>query len=117
MEKEEVIIKFKILNKPAIIIKWEGIVMGNCFVNWEEIKDYSVVKTKSKAFMLLFVDDPQHFLDGANWLTKWWMRLNMLRSKTPIRISTAYLQCGLEELKEAILEGMKRHALAKRKTE
>jgi hypothetical protein len=114
MDKEDVIIKFKFFNNPAIIINREGIIMGKTFVNWDEVNDYSVVKTKDKEFMLIFVDEPQHFLDEANWFSKWRMHFNMRKYKTPIRVSTIYLQCSLDELKETILEGMKRHALPKR---
>jgi|GEM_PF-6501513 hypothetical protein len=114
MEQEEVIIKFKILNKPAIIIKREGIAIGKIIVSWNEIKDYSVVKTKGKEFILLFVDEPRRFLDEANWLAKWWMKLNMTQYKTPIRIPIIYLRASLDELKNAILDGMKNHALSKR---
>jgi len=114
MDKEDVIIKFKIFNKPAIIIKRDGIIMGKIFVNWDEISDYSVVKTRNKEFVLLFVDEPQRLIDEANGFAKWRMKFNMQIYKTPIRISIIYLQASLNELKEAILEGMKNHALSKR---
>jgi hypothetical protein len=114
MDSEDVIIKLKFFNRPGIIINGKGIVIGKCVVNWEEIGDYSVVKTKSKAFMLLFVDEPQHFINEGNWVTRWRMKMNLQKYKTPIRIPTSYLQCSLDELKEVILEGMKNHALSKR---
>jgi hypothetical protein len=118
MDKKDTIIPLKFFNKPGLIIKPEGIirstVTGKHMINWEEIKDYSVVKTNDKAFMLLFVDDPQHFLDEANWFAKFGMKWNMRRYKTPLLISATYLQCSFEELKAAILEGMKNAALTRR---
>jgi hypothetical protein len=118
MNKEEIIIRLKFFNKPAIIINEEGILInmiGKYLIKWIEIKDYSIIKTKNKSFMLLFVDNPEHFFDEANWLAKFKMKLNMHKYKTPLRISTFFLQYSFDELKNAILEGMKRAALARKK--
>ena len=119
MDKKYTIILLKFFNKPGLIIKPEGIIdnsimTGEYLIKWVEINDYSVVKTNGKAFMLLFVDDPQHFIEEANWFAKFRLKWNMRRYKTPLLISTTYLQCSFEELKNAILEGMKNAALARR---
>ena len=102
MDKEDVIVKLKVFNKPAIIINGEGIIIGKCFVNWDEIKDYSVVKTAHKSFMLIFVDEPQHFVNEVSWISKWRMRLNMRKYRTPLRISTFLLQCSFDEYGKVI---------------
>ncbi|MEI9933816.1 MAG: STM3941 family protein [Ferruginibacter sp.] len=119
MDKEEIIIKLKFFHNPGIIINEEGIVDNSTIISkrlirWTEIKDYSAVKTENKKFMLLFIDDPEHFLKEANRFAKFQMKWNMRKYKTPIRISTVFLQCSFDELKKAILEGMKNHALSKR---
>jgi len=106
-------------NKPGLIISPEGILdntnmVGGHFIKWSEIKDYSVLKIKRTSFLLIFVDHPGRFINDATGIRKIFLRLNMWQYKTPLSISVNTLQCNFDELKSAILEGMKNAALASR---
>jgi hypothetical protein len=102
-------------NRPGIIIDQEGInIVGAYFIKWEDINDYSTVQVENTKCLLLYVQNPEDYIASAGRLKQVGMKMSMKMYETPFSISSNAYQCSFDELKNAILEGMKNHALSKR---
>jgi hypothetical protein len=103
-------------NTPGIIINEEGInIVKEHLIRWEDITDYSTAMLRNKKLLLIYVENPEEYMSTATTLRRMAMKLTINQYKTPFGLIADRYQCSFEELKAAVLEGMKQAALAKRK--
>jgi len=90
-------------NKPGLIINEHGLldnssaVSGN-LIKWSDIEGFDLLQVSTTKFLLIFVKNPQDYLDKANWVSRFWMKMNNKYYGTPLSISSSSLQCNFEEL-------------------
>ena len=90
-------------NKPGLIIDKKGIrdnssAVSGHLIRWEDITGFEVGEIKKTRFLLIFVNNPQQFLDNANPFKRFIMKMNLKMYGTPVSISSNALQCNFDEL-------------------
>jgi len=99
-------------NKPGLTINQDGLLdnssaVSGHLIKWTDITSFEIGQVKSTRFLLIFVNNPQDFLDKANSFKRFWMRMNDKMYGTPLSISSNSLQCDFDELVETINEKIK----------
>lgn len=90
-------------NKPGLIINEQGIldnssaVSGN-LIKWEDITGFEIEQVKSTKFLLIFVKNPEFYLERVNMFKRFWMSSNEKFYGTPLSISSNSLKCNFDEL-------------------
>ncbi len=91
-------------NKQGLIVNNIGIQINtgpNCghFVKWNEIielKTYN--QTKGTMTLLIFVKNPKDFIEKFSGLKRFLLIMNNVSHKTPISLTSNWLDCSFEEL-------------------
>jgi len=89
--------------KPGLLISQEGIfnnsdAISGFIIRWSDITELSITKSKNTRFLLIFVSNPDEYIEKMNPFKKYWMRASNKMYGTPLSISSSSLQCNLEEL-------------------
>lgn len=92
-----------ISNKPGILINEQGIidyfgVTNGILINWSDIIKIIKRNTFQNRFILIFVKNPDEYLDNSNRLNKFFMKMNRISHKTPLSLTTNWLKCDFDEL-------------------
>ncbi len=107
----------KLYNKnPGLLIDHEGITdnssaIGSLVIKWNDITDVQIQEVKRTKFLLIYVKNPQDYIDKSNPVKRFWMRLNHGVYGTPLSITSTALQCSISELLEIIETARKKHCV------
>ena len=89
--------------KPGLIIGERGIfdnssAIGGGLINWEDIEGFEIEQVNRAQFLLVFVNNPDIYLDRVNFFKRLWMNMNKKIYGTPLCISATSLKCNFDEL-------------------
>jgi len=102
-----------LFKKPGLIINSQGIIdksSGNCagLIPWRNIEAIKVSQVMNKKFLLIFVNNPQDYINNiSSPIKRRFVRLNYKSMGTPISISSNELQIDFEGLHKILLDKMK----------
>jgi len=90
-------------NKPGLIINQQGLIdnssaVSGKLIKWSDIEGFEISQIQSTKFILIFVRNPQHYMDQASYLGRFWMKMNYKTYGTPLSISSNSLKCNFDEL-------------------
>jgi hypothetical protein len=90
-------------SKPGLVIDKDGIYDNSSaaaghFIEWGRITGLRVEQVMSTKFILIDIEKPEQFIDGANGIKKKLMWSTYKVYGTPISISSSTLNCNFEEL-------------------
>ena len=96
-------------NKPGLIINQQGLIDNSSMVSgklvkWSDIIGLEVSQIQSTKFLLIFVQNPEHYMDQASYVGRFWMKLNHKTYGTPLSISSNSLKCNFDQLIKMIEE-------------
>ena len=96
-------------NKPGLIINQQGLMdnssaVSGKLIKWSDIESFEVSQIQSTKFILIFVQNPQHYIDQASYVGRFWMKMNHKTYGTPLSISSNSLKCNFDELIKKIEE-------------
>jgi hypothetical protein len=88
---------------PGLVIDKLGITdnssaVGGQTIKWEDITALRIEEVKRTKFILVFVKNPQDYIDKAKPFKKFWMKLNLRAYETPLSITATTLQCSISDL-------------------
>ncbi len=91
--------------RPGLIIFRNGLLdnssgMGCQFIQWSEIVKFDIVKIQTTKFILIFVHNPQDFINRARLFQRFWMKMNKRIYGTPLSISSLALNCDFNTLND-----------------
>jgi hypothetical protein len=100
-------------NKPGLIINNIGLLdnssgVSGHLIKWTDITGLDVEQVQQTRFLLIFVNNPNDFLNKANRFKRFWMKMNHKMYGTPLSISSTSLQCNFDELVSLIKDGLKK---------
>jgi hypothetical protein len=82
------------------------------FVPWDQIKGLKIHnQIQGGTFLLIFVKNPDHFLIKSSWLSRFFLKMNNVSHKTPLSLTSNWLDCSLEELFTTIEDKIKNDRL------
>jgi len=101
-------------NSLALIIGNDGIYDNTNatsvgFIQWDDITEIKTAQIKSTKFLLIYVKNPQIYLDKVSGLKKIILKSNFSMYGTPISITTTTIKFKYNELEEIILERLVEH--------
>jgi hypothetical protein len=81
------------------------------FVPWNQIKGLEIHnQIRGGTFLLIFVKNPDHFLTKSSWLSRFLLKMNNVSHKTPLSLTSNWLDCSLEELFMTINDRIKKNS-------
>lgn len=92
-----------IINKSGIIDNSSAFSIG--LIEWVDIQGFGMVQFRGIKMLLVFVSNPQKYLNSASILNRISMRWNTRKHGTPFCISTGMLTCSYTELKSLVEQG------------
>ena len=79
------------------------------FIQWNEITELKIHKQiRGSMFLLIFVRDPKAFLAKSNNLNRFLLKLNNVSHKTPLSLTSTWLECSFMELLTIIEDKLKK---------
>ena len=89
--------------KPGLVLSKIGIAdnssaVGGQTIKWDDITSLRIEQIRRTKFILVFVKNPQDYIDKAKPFKKFWMKLNQLVYETPISITATTLECNISDL-------------------
>ncbi|NEN25693.1 hypothetical protein G3O08_19570 [Cryomorpha ignava] len=91
-------------NKPGLIIDNEGITDNSSgvaagLIKWTDLKSISVMKIHRQKLIMLFVKNPQSYIDRQpSGFKRKIMQMNFNKYETPLSITANGLKCNFEDL-------------------
>ncbi len=90
-------------NKPGLVINQQGLIdnssaVSGKLIKWSDIEGLEISQIQSTKFILIFVHNPQHYIDQASYVGRFWMKMNHKTYGTPLSISSNSLKCNFDEL-------------------
>jgi hypothetical protein len=90
-------------NRPGLVINKSGILdnataVGGGLISWRDISGFEVLQMNNQRFLLIFIHNPEEYMDRANSFKRFWMRMNFKMYGTPLSISSNSLTCNFDEL-------------------
>lgn len=76
-------------------------------INWTDIREIKTHQVMSTKFLLIFIDNPEKYLERASRFKRQLMRANMKMYGTPLSITSNTLKYSYNELEKIILESFK----------
>ncbi|MFL9844996.1 STM3941 family protein [Flavobacterium rhizosphaerae] len=73
-------------------------------IKWTDITQIKTEQIKSTAFLLIFVTNPQEYINRNKGLKKKLQQANMKMYDTPIAITSNTLQCSFKDLERQVRE-------------
>lgn len=101
-------------NSIGLIIDDNGITDNSALLNvglikWNEITEIKTETYQNSKFLLVFVKEPNQFLENVRGLKRKMMQGNMNTYGTPLSISPNTLKCNFDELKKLLQERLSKH--------
>lgn len=101
--------------KIALIIDSEGIIDSSSpirnkrRIRWQNIVDIQQLQVSGSTFILIFVDNPQHYIEEeSSKLSKWILKNNYKFYRTPISISLVLLNTYVDTLEKQLKDKWKK---------
>ncbi len=100
--------------KQGLIIRDSGIKINigpnrGQFIEWNEIKDIKIHnQIRGSMFLLFFIKNPKDILTKSSGLKKFLLKMNNISHKTPVSITSTWLECNLLEIIEIIEDKIKK---------
>jgi hypothetical protein len=96
-------------NSPALIISNEGIFENTNatsigFISWDDIIEFKTIQIKSTKILLIFVKNPQSYLDKVQGVKKFLMKSNHSMYGTPLSITSVTIKLKFNELEQIIMQ-------------
>lgn len=88
------------LNQSGLLDNSSAVSAGE--IKWTDIASFEIIQMKSTRFLLIFVSNPDDYLDRVNGFKRFFMKMNQKLYGTPITISSTSLQCDFDQLIEAV---------------
>jgi hypothetical protein len=106
-------------NKPGLIINDDGIfdnssAVSGHLIKWKDIIGIEIGLIRSTKFLLIFVNNPEYYLNHSNRFKRFWMRMNEKKYGTPLSISANSLQLNIDKLIEMIRKEFAKHDVQQR---
>lgn len=79
------------------------------FIPWKEIKNISVSDKNTEKRIKILVKEPLKYLEGSDFLTKLFMKIQIKSSGTPIYINSFFLKVSKKELFEILIKKWEKH--------
>ena len=104
-----------LLNNQGLIISDKGININvgpnrGQFIEWNEIKGVKFHnQIQGNMYLLIFVENPTKFLREAKGLNRFLLKINNVSHKTPVSITSTWLNSNLMEIMEIIEEKMNKN--------
>jgi len=98
--------------KQGLIINNSGIKINigpnqGQFIEWKDIKEIKIHnQIQGPLFLLFFIRNPQDILEKSSGLKKILLKMNNISHKTPVSITSTWLDCNFYELTEIIEQKM-----------
>ncbi|AXG74995.1 hypothetical protein DVK85_12445 [Flavobacterium arcticum] len=96
-----------IINNKGVIDNSSGVSVG--LIKWSDITDIEITQVKSTKFILLFVENPEHYINNSKSFKKFLLKSNHKMYGTPLSISSTSLQCTFDDLEKEIRSGLERY--------
>lgn len=98
----------------GLIINQDGIIdntnVGSVgLVKWNDITEIKSIRVASSDFLLVYITNPQDYLQKANKLKRILLNKNLNSFGTPITLTAVGLQCSFNELKKIVAENLPDH--------
>ena len=90
------------LNDEGIIDNTNASSIGN--INWDEISEIKMEQVMSTKFLLVYIKNPNKFIESSSGFKKKIMIANNKMYGTPISITSNTLKCNFDELEKIVLE-------------
>lgn len=103
--------------KTALILDSEGIIdtsspiRNTRRIRWQNIVDIQKLELIGSTFILVFVDNPQQYINEENKLSKWINKNNYKFYRTPISISVVSLNTYVDTLEKQLKENWKKYKI------
>lgn len=103
--------------KTALILDSEGIIdtsspiRNTRRIRWQNIVDIQKLELSGSTFILVFVDNPQQYINEENKLSKWINKNNYKFYRTPISISLVSLNTYVDTLEKQLKENWKKYKI------
>ncbi|MEL7589418.1 MAG: STM3941 family protein [Prolixibacteraceae bacterium] len=110
-------LKKLITNKHGLIISDQGIKINigpnrGQFIQWSDIKEIKLhSQVRGPMYLLFFVKNPTDILKGARGFRRFLLKMNAISHKTPVSITSVWLECNLDQIIEIIEEKIKKQEL------
>lgn len=99
----------KLLNRNTmVLINSNGIsdkvnILDYPFVSWRDVAKIEECKINNVPHLIVFVNNPQYYINQKSGLKRWVLNFNYQRYQTPILLNSTYLVCSFNEFKRDIL--------------
>lgn len=101
-----------LVNNRGLLINDNGININigpnqGQFIEWNEIKEMKLhSQSHEDMFLLVFIENPKRILKEAKGLNRFLLKMNNISHKTPVSITSTWLNSDLIEIMEIINERM-----------
>ncbi|NDI99817.1 hypothetical protein GWA97_12075 [Flavobacterium sp. LaA7.5] len=96
-----------IINDKGIIDNSSGVSVG--LIKWSDIINIEITRVKSTKFILLFVQNPEQYINNSKSFKRFLLKSNHKMYGTPLSISSTSLQYNFEDLEKEIRLGLERY--------
>jgi hypothetical protein len=109
-------------NKQGLIVNDKGININigpnrGQFISWNEVKEIKFQnQVGGNMYLLFFVKNPTDILKKAKGLNRLFLKMNNISHKTPVSITSTWLELNLFEIMEIIEEKMEINRIAMRQS-
>lgn len=108
-------IKKLLINQHGLRINDNGIDINigpnkGQFIKWTEITDLKTHnQVQGPLSILIFVKNPNDITDNLYGLKRFLIKMNTVSHKTPVSLTSNWLDCSFEELLEILIEKLKKN--------
>ena len=103
-------------NKSGLAIDKNGIQINigpnrGQFINWGEIIGLKIHnQVRGQIFLLIFIKNPDDFLAKLSGFRRFLLKMNKVSHKTPVSLTSTWLNCSFEELVSLIEDKYKKNS-------
>ncbi len=103
-------------NKSGLTIGKNGIQINigpnrGQFINWGEITELKIHnQVRGPMFLLIFIKNPDDFLAKLSGFRRFLLKMNKVTHKTPVSLTSTWLNCNFEELVTLIEDKYKKNS-------
>jgi hypothetical protein len=107
-------------NKPGLLINNNGIQINigpnrGHFIKWNEITRLKIhSQIRGPKFLLIFIENPIDFMTKSSGLKKFLLKMNNVSHKTPVSLTSNWLDCSFENLVAMIEDKYKKNGTTHR---
>ena len=108
-------VKKLINNSRGIVLNNEGIEINTGpnnghFVKWDDITNIKIhTPIRGPMFLLIFVKNPDYYIAHSYGIKRFFLRMNNISHKTPVSLTSNWLDCNFNTLVELVTENHKKY--------